>query len=550
MHPDDDGRAYAGEGLATARFPPVEPPALPNAPPPLPPHPPVAAKPPKRRNFLSAHWHGDLPLVVSYWINLVLVTLIARGLLAGLGTLDWQRHPLTWAIAATTTAVLICLGIAVWQYVGVWRAAGRSGSGWGVVARIMVVVGCVGSCVGMRTNARVLADMLHASSEQQGWNDFHIRVAADGRAIDASGTMGVGFTDQVEQAFAGHAGIHLLRIASRGGSVNEGVELHDFLHAHPDIAVEADGICASACTLAFIGAVQRLATPQAWFGFHQMRSLLATARSVDYVTEQQDRFKRELNELGATPDFVRLAFARQGNDVYVPDRAELFDNHIITAVDANGRRWQADGWRSEQFLQALRHDPHGRTLAEAFDRIALVQPAIYQQWLQRDLAVPVRPQPTAAARYNNNFWHAIDAARARQLEVASAQDVRRYAVSEQQTLEMLRRQLSPSACGRYASGIAIALGSHGGAFRDAVGSGYFALFSGQGTVRLPTPAWRASLGGALRRHQAERWTAHGELLDEAHWAAACSRQLATLDQLLAVPGANGDLALRAYLRVR
>jgi hypothetical protein len=54
----------------------------------------------------------------------------------------------------------------------------------------------------------------------------------------------------------------------------------------------------------------------------------------------------------------------------------------------------------------------------------------------------------------------------------------------------------------------------------------------------------------LRQHQAERWTAHGELTDEAHWTAACSRQLATLDQLLAAPGANGDLALRAYLRVR
>lgn len=548
MHPDDDGRAYTGEGLAMAGLPLAEPPALPNAPPPLPT--PTRAPPPKRRGYLSAHWHGDLSLPLSYWINMVLVTVVARVLLAGMGTLDWQRHPLTWAIAATTIAVLIILGIAVWQYVGVWRAAGRSGSGWGVVARIMVVIGCVGACFGMRTNVRVLTDMLHASTEQQSWNDFHVSMAPDGRAIEASGTMGVGFTDQIEQAFAGHAGIHLLRIASRGGSVNEGVELHDFLHAHPGITVEADGICASACTLAFIGAAQRLATPQAWFGFHQMRSLLTTTRSIDYVSKQQDGFKRELNELGASPDFVRLAFAKQGNDVYIPDRTELFDNHIITAVDANGRRWQADAWRSEQFLQALRHDPHGRILAEAFDRIARVQPAIYQNWLQRNLAVPPRPHSTAATRHNDNFWHALDAARARQLEVASAQDVHRYAVSEQQTLEMLRQQLSPSACGRYASGIAIALGSHGGAFRDAVGSGYLALFSGQDTVRLPTPAWQASLGSAWRQHQAERWTSHGELADEAHWTVACNRQLARLDQLLAVPDGNGDLALRAYLRVR
>ena len=115
---------------------------------------------------------------------------------------------------------------------------------------------------------------------------------------------------------------------------------------------------------------------------------------------------------------------------------------------------------------------------------------------------------------------------------------------------MLRQQLSPSACGRYASGISIALGSHGGAFRDAVGSGYFALFSGQGTVQLSPQAWRASLGVAGRQHQAERWTSHGELADEAHWTAACSRQLAQLNQLLEAPGTSGELALRAYLHVR
>ena len=543
-----DGQTDDGTPLAAPIWPALPPPLPPRPLPP--PYPPAGPATPIQRGYVAAHWHGDLPLALSYWVNMVLVTLVARMLLAGLGRLDWQRHSLNWAIAITAVAVLICLLIAAWQYVGVWRAAERSGSGWSVVARIIVVVGCIGSGFGMLNSARILTGMVQAAAVQRTWNDFRIGVSPDGSAIDATGAMGVGFADQVAQAFAAHAGIHMLRIASRGGSVSEGVDLHDFLHAHRDITVEADGICASACTLAFIGAAQRWATPRAWFGFHQMRSLLATARSVDYVTTQQDGFKHELSALGASPDFIRLAFAKQGNDVYVPDSAELFDNHIITAIDANGQHWQADAWQSEQFLQALRHDPHGRTLAQAFDRIAVVQPAVYRNWLLGDLAVPSAPRSAAAARRNNNFWHTLDAARAYQLELASAQDVRRYALSEQQTLAMLRQQLSTSACGRYASGIAISLGAQAGAFKDAVGPGYLALFSGNDTVQLPSLAWHASLADALRKHQQERWASHGELADEAHWSANCSRQLATLDQLLNAPGAAGDLALRAYLRVR
>ncbi|RCS28858.1 hypothetical protein DEO45_14245 [Rhodanobacter denitrificans] len=543
-----DGQTGDSAGLA-APIGPALPPSLPPRPPPLP-YPPAGAPTPTQRGYIAAHWHGNLSLALSYWVNMVLVAVVARELLVWLRSLDWQHHSMVWATAVTAIAVLGCLLIAVWQYVGVWRAAERSGTGWSVVARIMVVIGCIGGCFGMFNNARILTDMVHAATVQRTWNDFSINVSPDGSAIDATGSMGFGFADRIERAFTDHAGIHMLRIASPGGSVSEGVDLHDFLHAHPDITVQADGICASACTLAFIGAAQRWATPRAWFGFHQMRSLLANTRSVDYVTTKQDDFKRELRALGASPDFIRLAFAKQGNDVYIPDSAELFGNHIITAIDANGKRWQADAWRSEQFLQALRHDPHGRTLAQTFDRIAVVQPAIYRTWVLGDLAVPSNPRSAAAARRNDNFWHALDAARAHQLEVASAQDVRRYALSHQQTLTMLRQQLSTSACGRYASGIAISLGPHAGAFKDIVGPGYLALFSGNDTVQLPSPAWRASLTDALHKHQEERWVSQGELVDEVHWSANCNRQLATLDQLLNAPGAAGDLALRAYLLAR
>lgn len=543
-----DGRTGNSAGLA-ASMGSALPPPLPPRVPPLP-YPPARSATTIQRGYIAAHWHGDLSLALSYWVNMVLVAVVARELLVWLGNLDWQHHSMVWATGVTAVAILSCLLVSVWQYVGVWRAAGRSGSGWSVVARIMVVIGCIGGCFGMLNNARALTGMAHAAAVQRTWNNFSISMSSDGSAIDATGSMGFGFAGRIERAFADHAGVHMLRIASPGGSVSEGVDLHDFLHAHPDITVEADGICASACTLAFIGATQRWATPRAWFGFHQMRSLLANTRSVNYVTIKQDDFKRELSALGASPDFIKLAFAKQGNDVYIPGSRELFGNHIITAIDANGRRWQADTWQSEQFLQALRHDPHGRSLVQAFDQIAVVQPTIYRAWLLSDLAVPPNPRSAAAAQRNDNFWHALDAARAHQLEVASAQDVRRYALSHQRTLTVLRQQLSTSACGRYASGIAVSLGDHGGAFKDAIGPGYLALFSGNNTVQLPPKAWHTSLTDALRKHREERWISQGELADEAHWSANCDQQLTALDRLLNATGATGDLALRAYLRAR
>ncbi|MBR0647564.1 hypothetical protein [Plastoroseomonas hellenica] len=95
------------------------------------------------------HWRGDLPLVVAFWVNGVLLGLVVL--------LAWRlaREPVERAMAAAGPATLrtalagaMLAGILLlaWQLVGIWRAAsaqiarGRI-SGWERSAQLTVLIG-------------------------------------------------------------------------------------------------------------------------------------------------------------------------------------------------------------------------------------------------------------------------------------------------------------------------------------------------------------------------------------------------------------------------
>lgn len=518
-----------------------DPPDLParHLPPPLPDAVPFR---PKRRGYFWSHWYGEQSLANSYWINTFLLGVVLRIVVEGVNAIHWSRYPIRWLMTQIIVATLVLALIALWQYVGLWRAAVRSGSGWSVVARIMVVLGTLGFVGVTVVNARNLKNMAKAAAEEATWNDYHVTPSPDGRAIEATGTMGVGFSDQVIDSLEQHPQIRLLRIHSRGGSVTEGDMLHDFLVAHPQIAVEADVLCASACTQAFIGGAVRLVTPETELGFHQGHSLLDNRSSLDFLQRREDKFHQQLAALGAGHDFIQLAFAKQGNEVYVPDLRVLFDNHVITGVVANGKIWSSDDWQAEQFLYRLRPDAYGHKLTDAIDRMRVAQPSAYQTWLDENLADLSAPGGTTAAKRSRHTWQALEAGAAPSVQTASPAAVRGYALGLKRALSAL----SPASCGRSADGVRTDLGANADAFVDGMGSGYLSLFSGSDGVRPSPSAWKTSLAEFQRQNEQAIRTTRKTSAGDAYWVERCRWHLATLDRLLQQQDGD-DLALRAYL---
>lgn len=540
--PESPNRRYS-------RVPPTwdgsMPPELSEQPPPLPPSASSSRAKPSSP-YLLAHWRGELPLAQSYWCNGVLVGVIMRLV---------QTTLLAWLEAAhlslTRLLVVVCgyailrLAISVWQVVGILRSAALSGSRWAVVVNILMVLGIMAIVASLPGEIASLRQLAAGAAEQRRFGQYTITADEAGQAIVAKGPIGVGYADAVKDAFAAHPSFHTLVLDSIGGDVDNGMLLHDFLAARPDMIAEVDHLCASSCTLAFIGARQRIASAHSTLGFHQMRSMIDTRASRAWATTTQDKFKALLAGLGASPDFVRLAFAKQGDDVYTPHATELFANHIITGLRVDGRVLDAAQWADEQYVYAFRLHEHSRRLGDALVSIRQQWPFIYAAWLQRTHRIEAANDAQRDREYGISLWQALHAARRAAMRTATADHVRQFAIDRRDLLSMLRDRLSPDACGRYLSGN----GFDGGNLTDAIsmanGDSYANLLAGNdpghgmlidGSIGARELAQaRERVMQAMPAHEGPQF--HQQL---------CRQHIALLDALLSLPPAGSDMALRTF----
>jgi hypothetical protein len=509
----------------------------------LPPLPPRAPAP--RSGYIAAHWKGELSLAESYWLNGVLLGLAMVVLESAL--LAWMKssHPsLTSVLVIAASYGVARLVMSVWQVVGILRSAALSGSRWAVVVNILMVLAILAALGRLPTQWHSLQGLAQGAAEQRRLSHFKIVLDPAGDAILAQGTIGVDYAKGIAEAFTAHPTIHRLVLDSLGGDVDNGMQLHDFLVAHPDIAVEVDHFCASACTLAFIGGAERLVSVNATLGFHQMHSMIDTRLSAEYTESQQQAFKSLLAKRGASEDFIRLAFAKQGNEIYAPNADALFANHIITGLRIDERVVSADQWRTEQYLYAYYRNADTKRMGDALTLIRTQMPPIYDAWIHRNLLIQQEPNhQQRLTDYNAALWHALHAARNAAMRTITSDHVRGFAMDRRDLLLHMSKRLSANACGRYLSGLPFDGGKENAAIYRANSESYADLLTDNNPARSMTIDW--ALGARelaqvrMRVGQAVSMQPGGDI-----YAVTCQQQIALLDGLLALPGAGSDMALR------
>jgi hypothetical protein len=499
---------------------------------------------PRRLSYIAAHWRGELSLAQSYWVNNVLIGFVFS--IFGQVLAAWMKsaHPsLTIVLVVLVLFEVVHLPVAGWQVVGTLRSAALSGSRWAVVVNCLMMLGIVATCALTVRTVDIIQGLARGAAEQQRLSHYQIGVAPDGDAIIAQGPIGLGYSQSIIRSFAEHPQIHQLRLDSIGGDVDNGMQLHDFLAGRPDIAVEADGLCASACTLAFLGGERRIAGPKTRLGFHQFHSLLDTHASIESVETKQETYKQLMSKRGASADFIRLAFAKQGNQAYFPDIDELFANNIITSIRLGNRLLTAQEWLSEQFLYGYRERPEMRQLGVALESLQQRQPALFDDWVRRDLEVKQLPTSKERANgYNQSLWTTLHAARRQAMYTASAVDVRHFADNRLQILLLLRDHISAGACGAFLQGQPVTWGDQARAYFELTGESYAALLSGTYPVQINSADWQSG-EHELALAQATA-TTHSHATDDN--ATVCQRQIALLNHLAALPSARSDMALRSY----
>ncbi|MGV8839162.1 MAG: zinc ribbon domain-containing protein [Bauldia sp.] len=291
------------------------------------------------RGYVGRHWHGELPLGVSVWVNVFLVSFALNVVLL------LAQRPIVWSDSGLLLLVvgvaiwLLRVGVAAWQVVGVWRSAGASirlrrrqkrTFVWAFVARVWIVLLAVGwtiafaavGFVSIRENISI------AFGDDPVIPPYTLAVVPDGTGVVITGGIRFGIAGDLAAALDANPEIRTVYLASEGGRMAPGGALFRLIRDH-GLDTYALGPCYSACTIAFAGGLDRRVGRNGELGFHapsfagEPSSGLEQSILIDYL--------QPYREAGFSEAIIIRTRNTSPDDMWFPPDATLLGGNVLTA---------------------------------------------------------------------------------------------------------------------------------------------------------------------------------------------------------------------------
>jgi hypothetical protein len=259
----------------------------------------------------------------------------AIALLIGLGSVSLAvfSGSQTTLLHIVGPAVLCTLGsaFALWQIGLIAVAAWRRGGGVVPVLAIVVAVASVLAIGAMIYDRAVpaLAELWDIYAGDEELSDLTLSVSPDGTTLLIDGAYGMGSDQAVRRTLEQNPKIREVVLAGPGGRIGAGAEIGRMIR-NRRLATRVDTACASACTIAFLGGVDRSIAPSAKLGFHRASF---PGMSVDDMFEANRDMKRFLLSAGVAPDFAQHVLDTPGDSIWVPTAEELLAGRVIKRVN-------------------------------------------------------------------------------------------------------------------------------------------------------------------------------------------------------------------------
>jgi hypothetical protein len=133
--------------------------------------------------------------------------------------------------------------------------------------------------------------------------------------------------EAVRRALEQHKSIREVVLEGPGGRAAVGFEIFRMIR-RARLATRVDTACASACTIAFLGGVERTVSPSGRLGFHRA----SFPGMDDDDMHESNRGIRNFLVYSArlTPDFARRVIDTPSASIWIPTREELLAGKVIT----------------------------------------------------------------------------------------------------------------------------------------------------------------------------------------------------------------------------
>ena len=282
-------------------------------------------------NFIGKQWRGEAP----FWISVLVTSLLLPWVLV-LGGLSWlsvftiDQTPYASMAAAAVVFTLIAL-VAVWQFIGTWRATSRARmpargriARW--TGRIIAGTSLALSAVALLTVPGAMTGY-YADATDADWigqQGHSLTLASD--SIVISGYLSWGLYYKFVDALGANPGVRTVVLNSPGGHYAVGLRMGRLIRERGLTTLTTE-MCGSACTFAFLGGRERVLGRGARLGFHAM------AGNTEVVLSRMQSHAAETLAAAEVPqDFIARVFGTPTNDVWYPNTEELRAANIVTAT--------------------------------------------------------------------------------------------------------------------------------------------------------------------------------------------------------------------------
>jgi hypothetical protein len=154
---------------------------------------------------------------------------------------------------------------------------------------------------------------------------YQVRVGSDGTVLEVSGSFSWALPQNVQAILATAPQIRVVHLESPGGHVLPAVQLATIIQQH-GLDTYVGRLCASACTVAFLGGRQRWLGLDARLGFHQ-------AYAPGLPAEWANAVLQSAYETFAVPaPFVAHVLRTPHTDIWYPTQDELRAVHYSTGA--------------------------------------------------------------------------------------------------------------------------------------------------------------------------------------------------------------------------
>jgi hypothetical protein len=300
---------------------------------------------PLSADIMSRHWRGELPLWFSCWVFGVIGSIVISFVPAvAIAVFTAARGYNPSSIFTVSAAVWVAVfSIAIWQAVGVWRAATRYAEApasrhdrpgaaelvplWSMLARLVVIVGFT-SLLG--TFGTEWLPQLNELYKIAFYNDpdipaYSIQITRDGTEAEITGGFKYGLTDEFAARTKDAHRLRVVRLDSSGGRLGEGEKLFALIRER-GLSTYVPSKCFSACTLAFAGGRERVLRRGAALGFHKAEFPGVSESEFDGLQH------KVFSAAGFDGRFIDRALSTPHRDLWMPPPDVLLAARVITGV--------------------------------------------------------------------------------------------------------------------------------------------------------------------------------------------------------------------------